>query len=66
MIEKIQWTTDPHVVRTIAEDSFGGWEKAIVEAVKNSVDSNTRNLRVDQKHGHHVLLPDSPTVPMRT
>lgn len=47
MTEKIQWTTDPHVVRTIAEDSFGGWEKAIVEAVKNSVDASSTRVDID-------------------
>ena len=42
----LQWRTHPHVVRTIADDSFGGWEKALVEAVKNSLDAKARRIKI--------------------
>ena len=44
---KIQWTTDPHVVKTIADDSFGGWEKAFVEAIKNSLDAKASRVDLE-------------------
>lgn len=49
--ERVEWTTHPHVVRTIADDSFRGWEDALVEAIKNSLDAGA--TRID------LRLPDS-------
>lgn len=47
MNENIQWTTDPYVVRTIADDSFGGWENALVEAIKNCLDAEASRIDID-------------------
>ena len=46
MTQKVRWSTDPNVVQTIAQDSFGGWEQAINEAVKNSLDANATRIEI--------------------
>ena len=46
MKESIRWSTDPNVVHTIAQDSFGGWEHAINEAVKNSLDAHATWVKI--------------------
>ncbi|HAN93582.1 MAG TPA: hypothetical protein DCQ33_16085 [Nitrospira sp.] len=56
MSEKILWTTDPFVVRTIADDSFGGWENALVEAIKNSVDATASRIDIDLPT-KEILIP---------
>lgn len=44
MKQSVRWTTDIHAVRTIADDSFGGWEQAFVEAIKNSLDAKADRI----------------------
>ena len=46
MSDTVVWAIDPHVMQTIAEDSFGGWEAALTEAVKNSIDADAKTIGI--------------------
>lgn len=58
MKQTIRWTTSSHVVRTIADDSFGGWEQALAEAIKNSLEAES--TRIDITVPTREILVEDP------
>ncbi len=62
MKKTVTWSTDPNVVQTIAQDSFGGWERAINEAVKNSLDANAAHIQLTAPNREIMVGLDQQTV----
>lgn len=43
---KIKWSTDPFIKFTVSQDSFGNWEHAIVESIKNALDAKATRIDI--------------------
>jgi len=60
--EPLWWTTDPNVLSTVVEDSFGGWEHAFAEAVKNAYDADAARVDITIPPRSAMLRPDEELV----